>query len=65
LIRATVIAAILLGAQVGAPADAGSHPIMTRVGHGLSHGLHRLGRGLHNLGHRVAHHGHGRHHHPR
>jgi hypothetical protein len=55
-----VAAAVLIAAQVAAvsPAEA-AHPIMTRLGHGLSHGLHRLGRGLHNLGHGF----HGHHHH--
>jgi len=46
------VAALAAALQLGAPAGARvHHPIMTRLGHGLSHGLHRLGRGLRDATH--------------
>jgi hypothetical protein len=54
-----VAAAVLIVAMASSVADARpGHPILTRLGHGLSNGLHGLGRGLHN----ATHGGHSHHH---
>jgi hypothetical protein len=53
--RALIIAAVLVGAQLGGAAVANSgHPVMDRLGRGLGHGLHSVGRGLHHMGHKMS-----------
>ena len=55
-----ITAAVVAGLQLAGGAEARTpHHVMTRLGQGLGHGLHRLGNGLHNLTHphhRIVHH---------
>ena len=56
MVRVLVALAVLAFAPAGSVASAhDSHPVMTRLGHGLGRGLHRLGHGLRHLGHDLSH----------
>ena len=50
-----IIAAVVAGLQFATAEARTPHHVMTRLGHGLSHGLHRLGQGLRNVTHRHHH----------